>query len=172
MPAAPEFRDGSGNVRIVEVFQELEAEHFAQADGHVGVAGEVKQDLQGIKNRPQPGGTEGQIALRNGAEAGVRPQGQRICQQDLFPKSINKPQDALVKAVQCLLPVADLPGNGLIADNGPGDELWKQCNVQSHIERIFLRFAFAPVHVQHIGHGLERIKGNAHRQRDLRNADV
>ena len=46
VPAPPEFRHAGGDVWVVEVFLELETYHPPEADGHVGIAGEVKVDLQ------------------------------------------------------------------------------------------------------------------------------
>ena len=37
MPASPEFTDAFGDVRIIEVLQEMKPEDTAKADGHVGV---------------------------------------------------------------------------------------------------------------------------------------
>ena len=46
MPASPEFRDTGGNIRIIKVLRETEAEHSAQPQGHIAVAREVKINLQ------------------------------------------------------------------------------------------------------------------------------
>ena len=55
VPPPPEFRDGFGDVRVVEVFQESEAEHLTHADGHFRIAGKVEVDLQGVADAAQPG---------------------------------------------------------------------------------------------------------------------
>ena len=51
VPAPPELGDRPRDVRVVEVLQEVEAEHPCQADGHVRVAGEVEVDLQACSRR-------------------------------------------------------------------------------------------------------------------------
>ena len=42
VPAAPELGDGPGDHRVVEVLQEVESEHPAQADGHVRITGKIE----------------------------------------------------------------------------------------------------------------------------------
>lgn len=59
MPAAPEFRGTFGNIGIIEVFREMEPEHEAKADGHVGISGEVEVNLQSVGNGSQPGSGHG-----------------------------------------------------------------------------------------------------------------
>ena len=48
VPAPPEISDGAGNVRVIEVLKEIKAEHLAKTDCHIGIAAEVKIDLEGI----------------------------------------------------------------------------------------------------------------------------
>ena len=48
VPAAPEVLQRAGGVRRVEVLRELDAEEQGEADGDVGVAGEVGVDLDGV----------------------------------------------------------------------------------------------------------------------------
>ena len=62
MPAAPEVRDARRGVGMVEVLAEAEAEHRAESDRHVGVAGEVKVDLQRVGEQPDPGRRGGERA--------------------------------------------------------------------------------------------------------------
>ena len=54
MPAAPEFCDRLGQVGVIEVFDKVETEHLAQADGHIGIAGEVKINMQGEGDAVDP----------------------------------------------------------------------------------------------------------------------
>src|SRR6516162_5125733 len=50
MPALPEFAYRLGDVRENEVFEEAKSEHQSQANGHIGVAGEIKINLQRVAN--------------------------------------------------------------------------------------------------------------------------
>ena len=54
VPAPPEVRDVRRQVRHVEVLRQLVAEQVGDADGHVGVAGEVAVDLHGVGEHGQP----------------------------------------------------------------------------------------------------------------------
>ena len=54
MPAAPELRDGRGDVRQVKVLAVAEAEDAAKANGHIGIAGEIEIDLEHEHQRSEP----------------------------------------------------------------------------------------------------------------------
>ena len=86
VPPPPELLDGLGGIGQVEVLQKPEAEHPAQADGHVAVTAEVEIDLQGVAHRPQPGQPEIQLVRRHGEHrVGNLPRG--VGQEDLLPKA-------------------------------------------------------------------------------------
>ena len=48
VPTTPKIGDANGRIRSVEVEWEVETQEKGDADGHVGVAGEITIDLQGI----------------------------------------------------------------------------------------------------------------------------
>ena len=50
-----------GDIGVVEVAQELEAQHPSQAHRHIRIAGEVKVDLEGKGQHAQPGPGHGQV---------------------------------------------------------------------------------------------------------------
>ncbi len=54
MPSAPELGDTLTDIGIVEVLEELKAEHVAQTARHIRVAGKVKVDLEGISDDADP----------------------------------------------------------------------------------------------------------------------
>ena len=54
MPPPPKLRGGAGEIGVVEVLQEVEAEHPPEADRHVGIAGEVEINLERIGQRCAP----------------------------------------------------------------------------------------------------------------------
>ena len=66
MPSSPEFRDAPGNIRIIEVFQEMEAKHFSETDSHIGITGEIKVDLEGVGQGSQPGSRHRKLGNREG----------------------------------------------------------------------------------------------------------
>ena len=48
MPTPPEIGDVEGFVRRIEIQSQAEAQQQGDADGHVCIAAEVAEDLQGI----------------------------------------------------------------------------------------------------------------------------
>ena len=80
MPPPPEGAHGVGAVGVVKVLVEPEAEDPPQADGHVGVAGEIEVDLEAIggeaqpapQHRQRPGPLSGEAVLPQGADGGGR----------------------------------------------------------------------------------------------------
>ena len=72
VPAPPEVLHGAGDVGIVEVLDELEAQHPPQPDGHVRVAREIEVDLQRVGDRAEPG--QAKVSWRRaGRRCGRRP---------------------------------------------------------------------------------------------------
>ena len=58
MPVVPELRQVGAQVRVVEVLRQFESQRAANGQGDIGVAAEVKIDLQGVRvdHHPQPAG--------------------------------------------------------------------------------------------------------------------
>ena len=56
VPSPPKIRQGCGDIRVVEVFGEMKAEHVTQPDCHIGICGEIIVDLQRICSRSDPCG--------------------------------------------------------------------------------------------------------------------
>ena len=54
VPAPPELGDGRGDIGVVEVLGEVEAQHLAHADAHQGVAGKVEIELERVGDDAQP----------------------------------------------------------------------------------------------------------------------
>src|SRR5687768_3965645 len=52
MPSTPELGDVRGAVRHFEILRELEAQHASDADGHIGVSGEITVNLHGVSQEP------------------------------------------------------------------------------------------------------------------------
>ena len=96
MPASPEVLYGNRKVGRIEVFRDLDPKQPSRADGHVGIAAEVKVQLQGIACRRKKG--------RGGVQRGEIPiaiihgKGKRIRKKHFFPKADGKPHHALCKA--------------------------------------------------------------------------
>ena len=61
VPAPPELSDGAGDIGEVEVLGEIEAQHLAHTDGHHGVTGKIKVELERIGDDTQPDQRRGRI---------------------------------------------------------------------------------------------------------------
>ena len=55
VPAPPKFDDAAGLVGRIEVERQEYAEHQRNADGHVGIAGEIEIKLESVSQRAEPG---------------------------------------------------------------------------------------------------------------------
>ncbi len=153
VPAAPEFGGASGNIGIVEVFREFESEHFSQTDGHVRVAGEIKINLQRVRQRAEPGGGHGEGHA--GAENVIRHLRHIVGNQNLLRQAIDEALHAVAKVRQRLPAVHDLLLDGVVADDRAGDELREERDVEAHIPHTLLRLRLAVVNVKEIGQELE-----------------
>ena len=168
VPPPPELRDAPGDVGIVEVFQKVKAKHPAQADGHVGVGGEIKIDLKGVGNGPQPG--EGRRGRRRG-KGRVRHFRHRVGQQHLFPQTEQKPHRPGGKFLHALPAGVDLRRHGGVPHDGARHQLGEEGDIQGDLQRILLHGGVAPVHIDHIAQALKGEKGDADGQRHLRHRD-
>ena len=167
MPPPPQVGQRVGGKGIIEVLQEVKSKHPAQTDGHVGIAGEVVVQLEDVSHRSQPGKGGGQSVSRH-TVGPVGDDGQLIGQQHLLAQAYNKPGAAGGEVLPALLPVVDLVGHRLIFDDGAGNKLGKERDVQSHLQRGTLHLSPVPMDVQHIAEGLEGKEGNADGQFDYR----
>ena len=124
MPAAPEIPDALRPVGALEVLREAEAQHLPEANGHIGVPGEVKIDLEGVAHRPEPGvaGVDPPVDGDH-AEDHIHRGPQGVGDQDLLGKAQDEAADALLQLLSRHLPGGNLPLHVGIADDGPGDEL-------------------------------------------------
>ena len=148
---------------MVEVLAEMEAEHPAEADGHVAVTAEIVVDLHQIRDGADPGGRDVQY-LRTSAENGVRGGAHRVGDQDLLAQADGKaPQ-----AGGDLLPVRgariDLMRYIPVPDDGSGDQLGEEGDVQKDLRVVLLGRHLSAVYVDHVGQRLEREKRDADRQ--------
>ena len=55
VPAPPEIDDAGGLVGRIEIERQEDAEHQRHADRHVGIAGEIEIELEGVGQRADPG---------------------------------------------------------------------------------------------------------------------
>ena len=159
MPAAPEFRDAFGNIRVVKIFRKGKAEHVPHADGHVRIAGKIEINLEGKGQNPHPCHSHAPLVWQNAAD--FRPEGAGLVgEKDFFGKPDEKAAHAEGKTIYGFRPAGQLRRNGLVADDGPGDELREHGHIGAEGDQILLNRRLAAVHVDGVGHGLKRVKGN------------
>ena len=163
VPPAPEFGYAGTDVGVVEVFQEFKAEHPPQASCHVGIAGKVKVDLQGVGQDAHPGGEGSPFCLEK-----IPQIAHGVGQEHLFSQAQDKQLDAGGKVVDILPAGLHLLRHILIPDNGAGNQLGEQGDIGTEDQGILLNRRIVAVHINHIAHGLEHIKGNADGQGDFR----
>ena len=165
MPAPPEVGDAVCQKWIVEVFEKPEAQHPPQTDGHVGIAGKVKIEPKPVRNHTQPRSQHRGGRLNR---CGLPKQPDVVRQQHLFRDAADKTLHARSKQIGRAAAVLQFVRDCLVADDGTRDELWEQGHIRAEIDDIFLRFRFAPVDIDGVTHGLERIETDADGQRQVR----
>ena len=89
VPPPPELGDRLGDIGVVEVAHELEAQHPAQAHSHVGVAGEVEVELESESGHAQPCPSSGELPGGEG-QNGIPQLADVVGQQDLFARPTTK----------------------------------------------------------------------------------
>ena len=169
MPAAPELGDGLGQVGVVKVLNEFEAHDPAEADGHIGIAGEVKVDVQGKGDGVHP---EEQDGLLVGFPEQLHQQSEIVGDDDLLGKAHEKPPQAEGHVLPAVGAGIQFPGNVHIPDNGTGDELGEQSHIGAEADGVLLRHRVAPVHVDGVGQALEGIEADADGQGQLQQGDT
>lgn len=157
MPTPPKLGDREGDIGVVEILQEVEAEHPAQADGHVAVTGEVEVDLEGIGNGGQPIHERAIVFGVAGVDNG-RYLGHLVGQKELFSQAHNKSPKAGGQVIHGHASGANFFFHRLIADDGAGDELGEETHIHKQIEEIPLEADPPPVEVDDIGEDLEGVE--------------
>ena len=169
MPAPPKLGDAFGNIGIVEIPGESEAEDPSQPHRHIAVTGKVKVDMQGKGDGIEP---VKQHTFLPGVPENAAQLPKGIGDEHLFAQADEKMECAGGHILPAFLPVLQLPGDVHIADNGAGDELGKQGNIGTEIDDISLGFGVPPVHIHRIADGLKGIKADANGQRQLQKGDA
>ena len=150
MPSAPEFLDTACDKRIIEVFLEIKAEDTAEPDRHVAVAREVKEDLQRIADRADPGGSHADIAGCKFIEHGICHKTHLVCDQYLFGETEDKPAHAAADPIDIELPLLDLLCDILVTHDGACDQLREEGNIKEDIEEVLLHQLLVAIHVDHV----------------------
>ena len=159
MPPAPEIRNAGCLVGVVKVFREVEAQHLAQADGHIGVAGEIEINLEGVCQNADPGSAGGKLSQVVGFD--FRPEHTDAVGQDhLLGKAADKGAHTLSDGGQIDAALVQLPLHIRIPDDGPGNQLGEHGYIGAEVYNAFLYMNLAAVQVDTVGHALEGVEGN------------
>ena len=159
MPASPEVGDGLGDIGIVEVFEELKAEHIAQTARHVGVAREVEIDLEGIGGDADPCSEHAVLVGMPEHRGGER--AHLVGDEHLLSQTDAEQLHALCEAVEGLFAVVELIGYVAVADDGTRDQLRKQRDVGAEVDEALRDGRVVAVDVDDVGHRLEGVERDA-----------
>ena len=166
VPAPPEFSDGPGDIGIVEVAQEIKAQHPPQAHSHIGIAREVKIELEGEGQDAQPSPCRGELRCGHGL-VGVPEHAEIIGQKDLFRQTHHKDLHTGGKLLRGVGAVLQLIVQVLVLDDGTGDELREEGDKGAEGNDVLLAPGVPSVDVDGIAHGLEGVEGDADGQADI-----
>ena len=150
MPPPPKFRNRFGNIRIIEVFREAEAENPSKADGHIAVARKVEVQLDDIHKTAEPSGKCRQrrricLHILFGKHTGC------IRKNHLFGKTADKTLHPGIGRRNGMRACADLLLHIGIAHDRSGDKLKIHGKVQQIAGKARLRLAVAAIHIDDIG---------------------
>ena len=165
MPAAPEFRDAGGNVRIIKVLVEIESQHLSKTDGHIGISAEIEIQLQCICANGKPGSHKrgGTGSLKGGVQSG-----KIVCKENLLGKPLDKELCTCTQARCVYTATADGFRNVSVADNGSGCHVRKHGAVYGIWKKSFTGFCFSHIDVQDVGQILKGIERKSDGQCKLR----
>ena len=168
MPAAPEISNALGQIRRIEVLQELEAQHAPEPHRHVGVAAEVEVDLEGIRQHADPGVESTRV---RGIEHGVRDVPAGVCQQDFLGEAENEKGDARGEALESVLAEGQLCGEGLVANDRPGHQVGEQGHERREIGEGLGGRRVAAIKVNDVGQRVEGVERDADGQDDAQHPE-
>ena len=166
VPAAPELREVERAVGVEEVVVQAETHQRGDADGEVGVAGEIKVDLHRVaQHRHQQlvagvgdGAVEGEVVV----------DGQVVGQHALLQQAADDQPEAQAQFVPGGgLGAADLREEAPGARDRAGEQQREEREVEAEFEEVRMPVVFAAVHIHGVADGLEGVERNADGQDDV-----
>ena len=130
MPAPPKIGNTFSCIGVVKIFRKSKAKHFAQANGHIGIAAKIKINLQGIRHDAKPGITTESPSGGNCSTC-CHNKPILLAKSNFFP-SRQKTFGTQAKCIQIYLALSQLFLHLLVAHNGAGYKLRKA----SHMYKI------------------------------------
>ena len=165
MPSAPEFGYACGNIGIIEVFGEREAEYCAKANRHVAVSGKIEIHMQHVRRGVYPVKQRGFFAA--GLEC-VHKLRKHVCNKHLFTKAQYEPPCAVCGLVRVVCARGKLRFNIAVSHYRPRYKLGEHGYVRRKRNVIPLRLNVRTVNVYNVAYKLERIKAYAYGQGNVK----
>jgi len=146
MPPPPKISEISGDIGSIEIFEEFEAHHPPQADGHIRISGKVKVNLESIGDGAEPGVRSSEVEITE-IEDTIGRESHRIGDEHLLAKAETKAIDPGKKFFTRMYSRCELSGDIMITDDRTGDELGEESHVESKIDETLCRLHLSTVHV-------------------------
>ena len=167
MPATPEFRDAAGKVGAAEVDGEMKAKEFGHADGHVGVAGEIEEDLEGESDGAGPCVEDAGVSCRS-VEVGITELGKVVGKSHLFSEAEDKEEDAAGDVIAGGFGPGGEVGEELFgAYDGASNELGEEGEEEGVVYGIADGLLLAAVDIDDVGHALKDVKADPDGENDF-----
>jgi len=166
VPAFPEVAAVLCLVGRIEVGWQMEAHKQGEADGNIGVAGEIGIDLQGV-------GEECHEVLKTREELGIvedtvdEVDREIVTQDDLLGQTIENPEDGNAEHTAREEILAIELGNEITGlDDGACHQLGEEADIEAKIEPVANGLDEALINIASITDGLEGEEGDTHGQDD------
>ncbi len=167
VPAPPEFRDGTGEVGMVEVFHQLHTHHLRRPKCDIGIAGEVAVDLdregQGRQHQRRT------IIVCGVAINRVHEADHTVCNDNFLEHAPCHPLQAVGHAgiIEVMFRM-QLVQDVLRALDGPCHQLRVIQHIESQIPKVPLCLLMAAIHLDGVAQRLKGVKGQPDRKDDRR----
>ena len=157
MPSAPEFRSGTCNIGIVEIFEEMEAENFSETYCHIRIAGKViiNLDREHKNAEPDRGGTS---CCKVAGKIGFGKLAGNVCDKDFFCKTNEESCCSAPDILEVFTAVVNFHRNVGVSYDRTRNKLGIERNIHEEFHIVMLGFNVAFINVNSIAEGLESIE--------------
>src|SRR5437762_6701000 len=167
MPASPKIGKANGRVRKTEIILQMKAKAESCANGAGRVASEIEKNLAGERHDAEPG-IKRDERTRVTKDAIGRTGEHHVGEHDFFEQTEGHEQQTPEKLARAQTWRPNKLRKKIArSDNRPGDQLRKKGNGQDEIAQRLRRFQNAAIDVERVRERMERVKGNADRQKNV-----